>query len=184
MFKSKIKASVFAMLMLTGLIASSAQAQDGYFNIDGLTAGLQPKVNINFGPAMMAGFAETMGNSNPDMSTVLGGIYGVRLMVFEDLDDTSDLAVEIDLAVNELIGEGWTQALQVREDDEQVDLFMLESGQYVTGMVLMVRESNETVVMANIHGEMDPVLVGRMVGSGNMFDGFDLDSIFEGNNGD
>ncbi len=184
MFKSMLKTSMLSALLIGGLFAASAQAQDGDFNLDQLTGGLKPKVNINFGPAMMAGFAESMSSANPDLSTVLGGIQGLRLMVFEDIDDTADLEAEIDIAVDQLIGSGWSQALQVQEDGEQVDLFMIESGDFVKGMVLMVRESRDTVVLANVYGDMDPVLVGRLVSSGNMFDGFDFDDMFSGSDDD
>ena len=173
------------ILLLAGVLTmSAAQAQDGKFNLEPMAGGLEPKVNINFGPAMMAGFAESMANANPDLSTVLGGMQGLRLMVFEDLSDTRQLASEIQTAVDELIDSGWSRAVQVREDGEQVDLFMIESGQFVTGMVLMIRESSDTAVLANIHGEMDAVLVGRLVGSGKLFDGFDFDDMFGGASSD
>jgi len=184
MFKTTLKTTLLTAFLVAGCLASAAQAQEGRFNINGLGGELEPKVNINFGPAMMAGFAESLSGANPDMSTVLGGIQGLRLVVFEDLDASAALDNEIEVAIDQLIGEGWNQALQVREDSESVDLFMIESGQFVTGMVLMIRESSETVVLANIHGEMDPVLVGRMISSGNLFDGFDFDSVFEGATGD
>jgi len=183
MFKSTFKFLTLTALLACGLIAISAQAQDGEFNIEQLAGGLEPKVNINFGPAMMAGFAESMSSANPDMSSVLGGIQGLRLMVFEDLGNTAGLENAIDMAVDQLLGGGWSQALQVNEDDEQVDLYMRESGQFVTGMVLMVRESGDSVVLANIHGEMDPVLVGRIVSSGNMFESLDFDGMFDDSKG-
>lgn len=175
----------FCCLLLAGILAiGAAQAQDGKFNLEPMAGGLEPKVNINFGPAMMAGFAESMATANPDLSTVLGGIQGLRLMVFEDLSDTRQLASQISSAVDDLIDSGWTRTVQVREDGEQVDLFMIESGQFVTGMVLMIRESSDTAVLANIHGEMDPVLVGRLVGSGKLFDGFDFEDMFGGASSD
>ena len=82
-----------------------------------------------------------------------------------------------------LVDSGWNRAIQVREDGEKVDLFMLESGAFVTGMVLMVRESSDTAVLANIHGEMDPVLVGRLIASGEAFN-LDFEEMFEGGSND
>jgi hypothetical protein len=184
MIRPLIQARLCCLLLAGGLAMSTAQAQEGRFNLEPMAGGLEPKVNINFGPAMMAGFAESMASANPDLSTVLGGIQGLRLMVFEDLSDTRELASQIDSAVAELIDSGWNRAIQVKEDGEQVDLFMIESDQFVTGMVLMVRETSDTAVLANIHGEMDPVLVGRLVGSGKLFDGFDFDGMFNGDSSD
>jgi len=179
-FKSR-----FCCLLVAGIVAmGTAQAQEGEFNLEPMTGGLEPKVNINFGPAMMAGFAETVASSNPDLSTVLGGIQGLRLMVFEDLSDSRPLASQIEASVNELIDSGWNRAIQVRENGEQVDVFMIETDQFVTGMVLMVRESSDSAVLANIHGEMDPVLVGRLIGSGKILDGFDFDDMFDNGNSD
>jgi len=184
MFKSMLKTSMLSALLVGGLVAATVQAQDGDFNIDQLAGGLKPKVNINFGPAMMSGFAESMASANPDLSTVLSGIQGLRLIVFEDVNNTADLEAEIDIAVDQLIGSGWSQAVQVQDDGEQVDLFMIESGDFVKGMVLMVRETGDNVVLANVYGDMDPVLVGRLVSSGKMFDGLDFDDMFSGSDGD
>jgi hypothetical protein len=63
-----------SLLLITALFIGSVHAQEGKFDIEPLASGMEPKVNINFGPAMMAGFAESMVNANPDLSTVLGGI--------------------------------------------------------------------------------------------------------------
>ncbi len=179
MILSSLRPHFLLLLLAGGLVMSAAQAQDGKFNLDPLVGSLEPKVNINFGPAMMAGFAESMTNSNPDLSSLLAGIQGLRLMVFEDLSDTRELASEIAASIDELVDQGWNLAVQVKEDNEQIDLFILESGQLVTGIVLMVRESSDTAVLANIHGEMNPVLVGRLVASGKLFEGFDFGAMIE-----
>jgi len=173
----------FSLILAFGLITGAAQAQEGKFDLEPLASGLEPKVNINFGPAMMAGFAASMAKANPDLSAVLGGIEGLRLMVFEDMNDARGLTASVEGAVDALVDSGWNRAIQVREDGEKVDLFMLESGAFVTGMVLMVRESSDTAVLANIHGEMDPVLVGRLIASGEAFN-LDFEEMFEGGSND
>lgn len=184
MIRPYLRPHLVCVMLVTGLAMSSAMAQEGKFNLEAMAGGLEPKVNINFGPAMMSGFAETMATANPDLATIMGGIQGLRLMVFEDLSDTQELAFEVDMAVDQLLNSGWNRAVQVQEDNEKVDLFVIESGQFVTGLVLMVRESSDSAVLANVHGEMDPVLVGRLVGSGNLFDGFDFDAMFQDAAGD
>lgn len=128
--------------------------------------GTTPKVNINFGPAMMQGFAESMRASSPELADVIASISGIRLMVFEDVDGSTarDRVVETTSALER---EGWTPAVEVRDDDAQVDLFLNETGQFVEGLVLVVTEQGGSAVFANVYGNLDPVVIGKLIGSGN-----------------
>ena len=154
-------------------------AQDaGRFDLSPVQAdlGTTPKVNLNFGPAMMAGFAETVRESKPELAEIIESIRGLRLMVFEDQDPTRvrDRMVQW---TDRMGVEGWTPAMEVRDGDAHVDLFLIESDRFVEGMVLLVSESGGTVVAANLFGNLDPALVGRLISQGGVLDGLDFDSL-------
>jgi hypothetical protein len=136
--------------------------------------GTTPTVNINFGPAMMRGFAESMRGNSPELADVIASISGLRLMVFEDVDGSlaRERVVE---TTGRLEREGWTPAVEVREDDAQVDLFLNESDQFVEGLVLVVTEQGGSAVFANVYGNLDPVVIGKLIGSGNALKSLDFD---------
>jgi len=137
--------------------------------------GATPKVNINFGRAMMAGFAETVRGKNPQVAEVLSGITGLRVMVFEGVDTVQAEGRVAEITAR-LAGDGWTPAVEVRDDDANVDMFLIESGQFVKGLTVLVRASG-TAVFANVHGNLDPVVVGRLIAQGNALGGLDLDGL-------
>lgn len=138
--------------------------------------GATPKVNLNFGPAMMKGFAESIRGSNTDLAGVLDSVSGLRLMVFEDVDTTAARG-RVEQTANDLGGDGWTPAMEVRDGDTRVDLFLNESEQFVEGLVLMVTESGGTAVFANVYGDLDPVVIGKLIGSGNGLGGVNFDDL-------
>ncbi|MGB0514795.1 MAG: DUF4252 domain-containing protein [Wenzhouxiangellaceae bacterium] len=138
--------------------------------------GTTPKVNINFGPAMMAGFAETFRGQNAELAQVLGSVAGLRLMVFEDVN-LAPVADRISDITRQLDQSGWNRTVEVRDDESRVDVFMLETNEFVKGLVLLVQDDGDTAVFANIHGDLDPVFIGRLIGSGNLMNGVDFEAL-------
>lgn len=173
-----MKITLPALLVSLGLtvfgIAAHA-ADSGRVDLNELAASMAatPKVNINFGPAMMAGFAETLRQANPELAGVLTGVTGLRVMVFEGVDSRG-AEPRVRGIINDLGARGWTQAVTVEDDDTRVNLMLLEAGTSVNGLVLLLRDGADTAVFANVHGTLDPVLIGRLIASGQGMQGFDL----------
>jgi len=170
-----------SLVFMSWLCCLQALAQDpnaGRFDLAPIQTALAaaPKVNLNFGPAMMSGFAETVRGQNPELAGIIESIRGLRLMVFEALDPVHARA-QTDSMLTALGGEGWTAALEVRDEDAHVDLYLIESDRFVDGLVLMVTEGEGTVVVANVYGAIDPALIGRLISQGGALDGFDLESL-------
>ena len=159
--------------------AVTAQTNDsGRVDLNELAGslGATPKVNINFGPAMMAGFAETLRQANPELAGALGGVTGLRLMVFEGVD-TRGAEPQVLGIIDQLGGSGWTPAVTVEDGDTRINILLLESDTTIGGLVLLLRDGADTAVFANIHGTLDPVLIGRMIGSGQGMQGLDLEAL-------
>ena len=51
----------------------------------------------------------------------------------------------------------------VLEDDEQVYLFGMESGGTINGLTVLVNDGGDDIVVANIVGAIDPVVLGRLL---------------------
>ena len=175
--KNAIRTIVFSTLLL----GSAAFAQSGDIGRVDLNPiadaiGATPKVNLNFGPAMMKGFAESFRGSNAEVAGIIDSISGLRLMVFEDLD-TAGARTQVDAITSDLNTAGWTPAMEVRDGDSHVDLFLNESENFVEGLVLMVLDGDDTAVFANIYGDIDPVVIGKLIGSGDGFSGINFDDL-------
>lgn len=69
--------------------------------------------------------------------------------------------------------------MTINDDDTRINLLLLESGTTVSGLVLLLRDGADTAVFANIHGTLDPVVIGRMIGSIQGGQGFDLEGLME-----
>ncbi len=172
-----MKKAHFSALILSAaiLFGAPALAADGRMDLAPVAAtlGSAPKVNINFGPAMILGFAESMRQSSPQLAEVLTTVSGVRLMVFENFD-AGAAESSISAMIDELNFGGWTAAVTVRDDDTLIDIYLKESADFVDGLVLLVRDGHDTAVIANIHGRLDPVTIGQFLGGGQAMDGFNL----------
>jgi len=170
--------TVRTLLVSTVLLGSAAFAQSediGRFDLGPIAGavGASPKVNLNFGPAMMKGFAESLRGSNAELAGIIDSVSGLRLMVFEDVG-IEEARGRVAEAASELGTAGWTPAMEVRDGDTRVDLFLNESDQFVEGLVLMVIDGDDTAVLANVYGDLDPVVIGKLIGSGDALNGLDL----------
>jgi len=172
-----IRTLVFSMLLLGS--AAFAQSGDiGQVDLGPIASAIDatPKVNLNFGPAMMKGFAESFRGSNAELADVIGSVSGLRLMVFEEVG-VAQARGRVAETASELGTAGWTPAMEVRDGETRVDLFLNESENFVEGLVLMVIDGDETAVFANVYGDLDPVVIGKLIGSGNAFDGMNLEDL-------
>jgi len=174
--------NAFRTLLFSTLLLSStafAQSSDiGQVDLKpiGDAIGVTPKVNLNFGPAMMKGFAESFRGSNAELAGIIDSISGLRLMVFENVD-ASGARDQVERTVGDLGNAGWTPAMEVRDGDTHVDLFLNESENFVEGLVLMVLDGEDTAVFANIYGDIDPVVIGKLIGSGDALNGVSFEDL-------
>ncbi|MEM7053388.1 MAG: DUF4252 domain-containing protein, partial [Pseudomonadota bacterium] len=79
----------------------------------------------------------------------------------------------------DLANSGWTAALEVRGDEEQVDIYLLESADLVDGVMIMVNGDDGSAVFINVYGMLDPVFIGQTIGKGLDFHDFDLEALLE-----
>lgn len=177
-----MKTAIRTVLISTVLLGSAAFAQSddiGQVDLDPIAGaiGITPKVNLNFGPAMMRGFAESFRGNNAELAGIIDSVAGLRLMVFEDAGINPAMRGRIEETASELSVAGWTPAMEVRDGETRVDLFLNESEEFVEGLVLMVLDGDDTAVFANIYGDLDPVVIGKLIGSGNALDGMELDDL-------
>lgn len=180
MKRFRLPAVLLSMLLsMSFATAVSAQSSSGQVDLEPVKDlfGTTPKVNINFGSAMMRGFAEGFRGTNEQVADLVGSVSGLRLMVFEDVDGANARSF-VDETTAALAFDGWTPAVEVRDGEDRVDIYMKESADFVDGIVLMVtEEGNGDAVFINIFGALDPVFIGQTLGGGIDFNNFDLEDL-------
>jgi len=103
-------------------------------------------------------------------------VAGLRVMVYDDIE--SDVMLPLyNETLSQLAFEGWTAAIEIRDDDDQVDVYIKESVDFVDGIMVMVNEQNGDLVFVNIYGALDPVFIGQVISSGINFGDLDLDDL-------
>lgn len=154
------------LLASTGTSVAQTLADDpGYVDFDPVTViiGHSPKVNLNFGPAMLALFTETLRETDPDVSELVANLKSLRVMVFEDVDGTRIREFAVATA-GELGAAGWEPALTVRDDGTAVDLFLRTTENQIRGLAMMLTEEDGSAVFINVVGGLDPASLGRLIG--------------------
>ncbi len=160
---------IILMILLTVLVIGSPvqaqQSEPGLVDFDALAGALgkTPEVNINFGSAMLLVFAEALVERDAELAEMLRGISGLRLMVFAGIEGARAKAFSAETG-RRLLAAGWEPALEVRDEDgTRVDFLMRASENRIRGLVLMVAEPDGSAVYANMVGDLDPVMIGRLI---------------------
>lgn len=167
-------------LKWVGLLAASATAQaQGEFSfgeIPGLD--VEPTVEIDLNPAMMGVLGAAAQGADPQAASALAGITSVRVYVYEGIGDGLQAVLAfVDKTSAALEGAGWHAAVRVREQGEQVRVYMKPSAPTagvaagtLDGITVMVTDSGagDEAVFVNIAGKIRPEQLGKVVGSFGM----------------
>ncbi|MDT8409148.1 MAG: DUF4252 domain-containing protein [Wenzhouxiangellaceae bacterium] len=175
-FTQAVFAVLTALMLLPPAVAQTQIA--GQVDLAPIAAdiGKSPKVNLNFGSAMVRAFAETIRSSNAEAAGILDTVAGIRVMVYEDVDGAAIRGRVLEMT-GDLGQRGWTPTMEVRDDDAHVDLYLRESEQFIDGLVLMLTESDGAAVFINVFGTLDPVVIGKLIGGGQGLKGLDLEAL-------
>jgi hypothetical protein len=166
------------VLAVLGLSAGAARAQ-GYFDFASIPGvGSSPTVEINLNPAMLGFVQQAVGASgDPETMNLLKGIEGVRVRVYEDLEDPRAVMDFIEDASGELERDGWQRAVYINDDDERVHIYVkFGDGSNVAGMTVMIADGDDEAVFINIAGVINPETLGAVSRAA----GIDLDDLTDG----
>jgi hypothetical protein len=177
--------AAFASAMIAGY-AGVASAQDvdkktrslpGYVDFEAMKMfrNQEPRVEVFLKEPMIKLVSRAMGNDEPDLRDLLAKLQLVRVQVF-DIDNTmvKEFTEVTNATTAELDKKGWERIVRVREENENVDIYLLPSEGFesILGIVVMVAEDDEAVFV-NIVGEINPDDVSRLG------DQFDIDELHD-----
>jgi hypothetical protein len=162
------KLKTLLVLAATALLASAAQAQaEGYFEfgrIPGL--GGEPTVQIDLSAAMLALVSAATRAKDPAAADAMAGIEGVRVHVYETVDDPQAVLDFIDDTSGTLEKKGWERTVFVQEPGEKVRIYTKLDKAQITGLTLMVFDGE--AVFINVAGQINPAQLGQLMNAFGM----------------
>lgn len=165
----KGRAVLFGGLMLA---TASASAQ-GVFSFEGIPLKGEPSVEVNMDESMLKLFsgAAQAGTAAP---TGLEGLTSVRVLVYEDIaEDMQGVLRFVESTGTKLEGDGWSAVVRVREEGEQVRVYMKPGTDgTLSGITVMITEvggddgdndgGGGEAVFVNVAGKIQPSQLGQL----------------------
>lgn len=164
---TKLRYSIAAAAWLG--LSAAAHAQDGFFDfskIPGLNAA--PSVTIDLNAAMLGFVTAAAQQADPETASMLAGIRGVRVYVYEDVPERDAAAVQrfVDDTSGQLEKDGWHRAVFVQDGEDKVRMYVKMGDQAqpsrLSGLTVMVTDSTGEAVFINVDGQIDPAQLGRI----------------------
>jgi hypothetical protein len=173
---------VFAALVLLFCGSAVAQSgQPGYFPIEdlGVFADGGLKVDVDLMGAMLQVAAGALqgkegANADSDLAQLVSSLERVRVQVGNPKSTTpAAINSHIADAIGSLSKAGWQRILKVEDGAETVVLFALEGDGRIKGLTGMVNDAGSEVVLLNLVGDIDPVVLGRFLAKMDGLDDFE-----------
>jgi len=144
----------------------------GYVDFDAIKAlqNMDAKVEVFLKGPLLAMAREVMVDEEPDMAEALAGVVLIRVKVYdmdtgtrdEDRARRDEVSGRARALAGELEKKGWDMTVRVREDDEDVYVYLLPSKtNKIDGLCVMAVDRDEAVFV-NIVGTIDPENIGRL----------------------
>ena len=155
------------LLLSTTVIPAAAQSDLGYFPVEGLGVldqeDLEVDVNLHGSTLLIA--AGALEAQDPRLKELVSSLTRVRVQVGNaERLDPQIVADRIAGAVAQLEAQGWVRIASVDSDGEKIYIYSIDgSDGNVAGLTALVSEGTEEVVVANLAGSIDPVLLGTMI---------------------
>ncbi len=142
----------------------SYKKSPGYVDFDPIIGDMESKVEVFLKGSLLVLAREAVRDDDPELSDLLSKISYVHVQVFP-VDETSAPALKEktrDVAKH-LEKKGWEMTVRVREDDEQVLIYLLPGkSDQIQGVVVMVVEDGEEAAFINVVGDINPAEIGKL----------------------
>jgi hypothetical protein len=168
----------FSVGVLAVLVGSTAFAQE-YFDfgrIRGVSG--EPTVQVDLNPMLLSFAGNSTRGVDPQIAALLSSLDGVRVRVYNTIEDIDDVSGYINDTSEQLTRAGWQQIVSVQEDGN-IRIFIQADEQFVTGITGMIVDGSEAIFV-NVVGSISSEQVGQLIaraGAGELLgalDGFNL----------
>lgn len=121
-----------------------------------------PRVEVNVRGSLLRLVVEAARDEDPALAQMLSRLEAVQVRTYNlGAENRSAVEREASRMGGELGRRGWERVVRVRDHNDNVDIFMSESNDVISGLVVMVLSGNEATFV-NIVGEIDPAEVGMI----------------------
>ena len=147
------------------LVTGPAAGQGlGYFPVEelGIVDPANLEVDINLEGSTLQIAAGAMQDQDPRVRDLVSNLTRVRVQVgSSEGRDPIIVAERIAAAAAQLEAQGWSRIISVEDDGDKVYVYSIDRGDgTIAGLTALVGSEDEEVVVANIAGSIDPVLLG------------------------
>gem|GEM_PF-380977 len=121
-----------------------------------------PKVQINIWRTLLRFVGLMAKDEDEEVAELLSKLEVVRVQVYE-LEENAEPAINmVEDIPKELHTMDWEPVVVVREEDEQIRIFIKIGEDVMKGLVVMSVDSETEAIFINIIGEIDPTQVGKV----------------------
>lgn len=156
---------VLALMVNTGQ-AQSLDGEPGYVDVAALEDWFDdlPTMEVNIKGSLLKLVAEASRYDDPELSETLNRLKAIQVRSFEvDSQDRDDIRSRSSTLSKGLVDSGWEVVVRVRDDEEDVHMYLKPGEESIVGLFVMVVDDNsDEAIFVNIVGEIDPEEFGRV----------------------
>lgn len=165
---------IFAVFVLAAWSSFAASAEDhpGYVDFSGLHSLIdtEPVVEVTLREPLLRLITESIPEEDEEATNFVSRLLNVRLHVYEDVGgNVGRIADYMDEIASDLEAESWERVVRIRDDDDQVDIYLRfsETDDVIYGIAVMIVSEDGEMVLANIAGDISFDDIGAL---GRRFD--------------
>ncbi len=179
---STLLVAVLLVCPLPAAAQSSVADDPGYVDLNQFEEllGAPPSIEVNIQGALLDMVSRRAEQDNAEAGQLMQNLRAIQVRGFSMHDvDPDTHADELSTFASMLTDNGWERVVHVREENEQVSLYMRHHDDSVAGITLLVQDpADAKMLFINIVGELQPEDIDKVMGG----TGMDLDDIPEPDN--
>jgi hypothetical protein len=170
---ARVLAAIVVLVCFASVIPSPASAASpdedykklpGYVDFESVVGDMEATVEVYLKGSLLVLAREAVKTDDPELGELLSKIDYIHVQVFpmegrfaKQLEQkTAEIAKLLDK-------KGWELTVRVREDEEQVHVYVLPGKKDdIAGLVVMAVEEGDEAVFVNIVGSINPAEIGRI----------------------
>jgi hypothetical protein len=159
-----------ALIIALAPVAATAESEEsykrspGYVDFEPILGDMESSIEVFLKGSLLVIAREAVRDEDPELGDLLSKIEYVRVQVFPIREtNASALKEKTHDVAKQLEKKGWEMTIRVREEGEQVHVYLLPGKKdEIQGVVVMAVEEGDEAVFINIVGDINPAEIGRI----------------------
>jgi len=123
----------------------------------------EARIEVNLRGAILSLVAEASRGEEPEFAAMVDDLRGIYVRTYDLSSARPGASGEIRELARSFERDGWETLVRVREDDEDVYIYLDTSGDVINGLVVMsLDEEEDEATFVTIDGRIDPAQIGRL----------------------